>query len=172
MNAAVLSFPRHRVVGGRHRPNVEAQIAKHYDVLSRDLTSVKAILAKALTVLDQPTADPKGREVAYWRNRLKHAVSLVEMADNEADCLREVALDPGPQERTAPGVSEATVESLLTFYREACEGDVIGVACIAFQHGHRYKVHTSGVAEINPTFTRGAIRALDDMVREKVNRHE
>ena len=69
------------------------KIVSHYDVLSRDLSDTKAILKKALTALDHLKANPRARDIAYWRNRLNHAVGLVELADNEADCLREVAVD-------------------------------------------------------------------------------
>src|SRR5438093_150874 len=73
--------------------DVRDDIVHHYDVLSRELSAVKAILAKALTALDHPEAEPQVRHVDYWRNRLNHAIGLVELADNDADLIREAALE-------------------------------------------------------------------------------
>jgi hypothetical protein len=70
-------------------------------------------------------------------------------------------------------VSEETVGSLLNLYCKARDGQLVGIACVAIYQGHqgrRYTVHTCGEAERNPTFVRGAVRALDDLLSEKVNR--
>jgi len=70
-------------------------------------------------------------------------------------------------------VSEETVGSLLNLYCKARDGQLVGIACVAIYRGHQgraYTVHTCGEAKRNPTFVRGALRALDDMLSEKVNR--
>jgi len=67
-------------------------------------------------------------------------------------------------------VSEETLEELEFLCQEARAGRVVGLACVAIGPRYSYVVNTSGEANRHPTFTRGAIRALDDLVREKVRR--
>jgi hypothetical protein len=67
-------------------------------------------------------------------------------------------------------VSEVTVGELRILSREAYAGELVGIAYVAIYRGRNYSVHCSGEASRNPTYTRGAIRALDDFVSKKVIR--
>lgn len=67
------------------------------------------------------------------------------------------------------GVSEDTIECLQSLLEEAKKGDLVGLALGAIMRRSNYKVHTTGAARGNPTFTRGILAALDDHLSEIVN---
>lgn len=70
--------------------------------------------------------------------------------------FRLVALD-------AP-VSHDTVQCLEALLERARRGEVLGVAYAAMYRGREFRVHTCGEMHRNPTFTRGAVAALNDQV--------
>lgn len=65
-------------------------------------------------------------------------------------------------------VSADTVRALETLLRDAREGKIIGVAFAAMLKSRRYIVNTAGEARRNPTFTRGMLAALNDLLGSRV----
>lgn len=77
-----------------------------------------------------------------------------------------------PPYRLVPDkISEHTVTALEELLAEARKGRIIGVGFIAIYRERKYIVNTAGEARRSPTFTRGALQALDDelsrMIREQ-----
>lgn len=70
--------------------------------------------------------------------------------------FRLVALD-------AP-VSHDTVKCLEALLERAKQGDIIGIAYAVMYRRREFRVHTCGEMHRNPTFTRGAVAALNDQV--------
>jgi hypothetical protein len=61
-----------------------------------------------------------------------------------------------------PAVDDDTVEALEQLLDLARKGELIGVAFVGMLKRRKYFVDTAGEADRNPTFARGAVRALDD----------
>lgn len=61
-------------------------------------------------------------------------------------------------------VSSETIYALEYLLQEAREGHVIGIAYVALQPGRRIQVNALGEAAKEATYTRGAIRDLDDQL--------
>lgn len=67
-----------------------------------------------------------------------------------------------------PGaLSVDTVECLEELLDEARRGEVIGVAFAAMYRRRKYIVDTTGEAHRNPTFARGCIAALSDLLGKR-----
>lgn len=65
-------------------------------------------------------------------------------------------------------LSRDTMEALGELCRQAKDGELIGMAYVALYRGRVYTVDAAGEAFRNPTFTRGILRALDDMLGQMV----
>jgi hypothetical protein len=65
-----------------------------------------------------------------------------------------------------PSSSEETCSELKRLLRDAQAGKIVGLAYVAITP-RAYSVDAVGAARDRPTFTRGAIRALDDLMRER-----
>ncbi|MDA8108150.1 MAG: hypothetical protein M0015_05910 [Betaproteobacteria bacterium] len=74
---------------------------------------------------------------------------------------RVLSLVPKPACKT-------TIAELRYWLRSAERGELAGVALIAFRGAGLYSTGLAGVARANPTFTRGALRALDGELDELV----
>lgn len=77
-------------------------------------------------------------------------------------------LVPKPPERRAPEVNRDTVRCLVLLLEKATNGEVIGIAFAAQMPGHAYITDVAGKTQDSPTFARGMIRALDDILAAKV----
>jgi hypothetical protein len=71
-----------------------------------------------------------------------------------------------------PGVSRDTIECLSELLEQAKKGDLVGIAFGAIMRHSNYSVHATGAARLNPTFTRGIVRALDDKLSDIVNQRQ
>lgn len=60
-----------------------------------------------------------------------------------------------------------TVQCLQELLAEARAGDLIGVAFAAMYRRRRYIVDTAGEAYRNPTFARGMVDALHDLLGQR-----
>lgn len=49
---------------------------------------------------------------------------------------------------------------------------IIGVAYVAIYARRQYEAHLCGEAERSPTFTRGAVGALEDKLRARIHGHD
>lgn len=63
-------------------------------------------------------------------------------------------------------VSRNTVEALKTLLEGAENGAVTGVAFVAVLSQCRYVTNVAGFCYKNPTYARGMVQSLDDMLRE------
>lgn len=61
-----------------------------------------------------------------------------------------------------------TVDSLTELLAQAKRGRLIGLAYMVMQDNKGYVVVTAGECTTNPTFTRGALRALDDRLSKEI----
>lgn len=68
------------------------------------------------------------------------------------------------------GLSSDTVKALELMLEEARTGDLIGIAYVAMYRRREYTASATGEARRNPTFTRGMLAALDDVLGEMVSR--
>lgn len=66
-----------------------------------------------------------------------------------------------------PAPSESTIKELETLLEDAKAGKVVGLAYIALAP-KSYTVNSVGQANIRPTLTRGMIRVLDDLMRDRI----
>jgi hypothetical protein len=60
------------------------------------------------------------------------------------------------------------VDVLSELMSHALKGQVIGLAFMAMQDGRGYIVDTAGECSKNPTWTRGALCALDDELARRI----
>jgi len=58
-----------------------------------------------------------------------------------------------------------TIQTLDQLLQQARDASVVGVATVVILRERRYLVSVTGEAYRNPTFTRGALAALDDELR-------
>jgi hypothetical protein len=68
--------------------------------------------------------------------------------------------------------SRDTVEVLTQLSVAASDGDVQGIAFVAFLRGNRYIANVAGRCMREATHTRGALMALDDKLSELVHGRE
>lgn len=68
-----------------------------------------------------------------------------------------------------PKLSEETIRELETLLRDARAGITVGLAYVAIA-ANNYTVNAVGQANARPTMTRGMLRVLDDLLRER-HRH-
>jgi hypothetical protein len=73
-----------------------------------------------------------------------------------------------PFKLVADGFSGDTVKALEDLLRQARMGEIIGVAFVAMYARREYAASATGEARRNPTFTRGMLAALDDLLGESV----
>lgn len=66
--------------------------------------------------------------------------------------------------------SADTVIALSELLRQAKESQIIGVAFAALYKQKEYAVNATGEARRSPTFTRGAVLALDDYLEKLVHK--
>jgi hypothetical protein len=72
-----------------------------------------------------------------------------------------------PLRLVPPYISEATIHECQDLLDAAKRGDLVGIAFIAI--GKReYHVNAVGQASERPTLTRGMIRVLDDLLRDRM----
>lgn len=64
--------------------------------------------------------------------------------------------------------SVETTEALESLLAEAKHGKVIGIAYVVMYQQREYTASATGEARRNPTFTRGMIAALDDLLGKMV----
>lgn len=69
-------------------------------------------------------------------------------------------------------LSTDTVECLEHLLREARRGELIGVAFAAMYRRRKYFVETAGEAHRNPTFARGMVDALHDLLGRRARGEE
>jgi hypothetical protein len=72
---------------------------------------------------------------------------------------------PGP----AASANADTVGALEQLLRSARNGDIIGLAFTALLPGQQYMVDVVGEAYRDPTWTRGAVAAVDDELRALIH---
>lgn len=68
------------------------------------------------------------------------------------------------------GLSSDTIKALQSLLAEAESGQLIGLAYVAMYKRREYTASATGEARRNPTFTRGMLAALDDVLGEMVSR--
>lgn len=68
------------------------------------------------------------------------------------------------------GLSTDTVKALEGLLAEAKKGELIGMAYVAMYRRREYTACATGEARRNPTFTRGMLAALDDVLGDMVSR--
>lgn len=66
-----------------------------------------------------------------------------------------------------PPPSAATIKELEELLKEARAGNIVGLAYIALA-SKGYSVNIVGQANARPTLTRGMIRVLDDLLRDRM----
>jgi hypothetical protein len=66
------------------------------------------------------------------------------------------------------GTSGDTIECLETLLEAARRGDLIGIAFAAMYKKRSYITHAAGEAHRNPTFARGMVATLDDLLARQV----
>jgi hypothetical protein len=76
----------------------------------------------------------------------------------------------GPYQLVQNGFSDDTVKALETLLADAKAGKVIGLAFVAMYRRREYTASATGEARRNPTFTRGMLAALDDLMGDMVGR--
>ena len=67
-------------------------------------------------------------------------------------------------------ISHDTVQCLTELLSLAKDGEVTGLAFAATLKGRSYIVNTAGYAHKNPTFARGIVCAIDDELRDRIQR--
>jgi len=71
----------------------------------------------------------------------------------------------------ADPLSHDTIEAARQIVRMAEAGEIIGLGLVVMRKGKRYWVNSAGECRRSPTWTRGALRDLDDelgaMVRQE-----
>lgn len=77
---------------------------------------------------------------------------------------------PEPFSLAQRHLSHDTIEALEQLLDEAKRGRVIGLAYVAMYKRREYVTDAAGEAYRNPTFSRGMVAALDDHLRELVQR--
>lgn len=67
-------------------------------------------------------------------------------------------------------ISEETLTLLERLTDAARSGDLTGIALVALYTDHRYAGFLAGESKDSPTFTRGALRKLEDKLSDIVDR--
>jgi len=75
-----------------------------------------------------------------------------------------------PYHLVQDGLSKDTKRALEQLVEDANNGDVIGLAYVAMYRQREYRAGATGECRRNPTFTRGMVRALDDVLGGMVTR--
>jgi hypothetical protein len=101
------------------------------------------------------------------RKRARRSQGLQELRQRQSNTKGEaregkiLALVP-------PAISAETADYLAYLLRETLVGNVIGIAGAIFHPGRNYSIDIVGAAEKDPTYTRGAVGALDDVLARVV----
>jgi hypothetical protein len=73
-----------------------------------------------------------------------------------------------PEPLALSAASQDTVDGLRRLLRRALRGEVLGLALVEMMPGATYAVQTIGGANIDHTWTRGCVAALDDELGELI----
>lgn len=68
------------------------------------------------------------------------------------------------------GLSSDTLKALEILIKDAADGELIGMAYVAMYRRREYTASATGECRRNPTFARGMISALDDVLADMVTR--
>ncbi len=73
-----------------------------------------------------------------------------------------------PYQLISTTLSKDTIEACEQLLESARAGNVIGLGVVVVLRGRRFLVDVIGEANRDPIFTRGALHALDDCLREHI----